>query len=92
VDPDPDPGGPKTGGFGSGSATLLSTRLAHYQVHCHLSCELSSLELQKVVLSIMEDGVVMQLYWDCQELRTQLEAATAPADREKLIQQSIKVI
>jgi hypothetical protein len=39
----------------------------------------------------MEDGVVMQLYWDCQELRTQLETATAPADREKLIQQSIKV-
>jgi hypothetical protein len=40
----------------------------------------------------MEDGVVMQLYWDCQELRTQLEAATAPADRERLIQQSIKVL
>jgi hypothetical protein len=40
----------------------------------------------------MEDGVVMQLYWDCQELRTQLETATAPADREKLIQQSIQVL
>jgi hypothetical protein len=40
----------------------------------------------------MEDGMVMQLYWDCQELRTQLETATASADREKLIQQSIKVI
>jgi hypothetical protein len=40
----------------------------------------------------MEDGVVMQLYWDCQELRTQLETATAPADRENLIQQSIKVL
>ncbi len=39
----------------------------------------------------MEDGVLMQLYWDCQELQTQLEAAIAPADRETLIQQSIKV-
>jgi hypothetical protein len=50
----------------------------------------SLLCFQRFEVVTMEEGVVMQLYWDCQELRAQLESASAP-ERPALIQQSIQV-
>ena len=38
-----------------------------------------------------EEGVVMPLYWDCQELRTQLEEVRNAAERRTLITTSIQV-